>query len=99
MTAVIVKETFPSYQPTTVALLGSTALNIVWISRDGGMTWTKDIPLDTSSYGYPGSYILDKDESILVPYCSSGRTPNRVYLVRIRVNKSRDGLELLPLVR
>ena len=71
----------------------------VWISRDGGMTWTKDIPLDTSSYGYPGSYILEKDESILVPYCASGRAPNRVYLVRIRVNKARDGIELLPLVR
>jgi hypothetical protein len=71
----------------------------VWISRDGGMTWTKDIPLDTSSYGYPGSYILDKDESILVPYCSSGRAPNRVYLVRLRVNKTRDGIELLSLVR
>ena len=71
----------------------------VWISRDGGMTWTKDIPLDTSSYGYPGSYILDKDESILVPYCSSGRAPNRVYLVRLRVNKTRDGIELPSLVR
>jgi hypothetical protein len=71
----------------------------VWISRDGGLTWTKDIPLDTSSYGYPGSYILDKEESILVPYCSSGRAPNRIYLVRIRVNTNRDGIELLPLVR
>ena len=70
-----------------------------WISRDGGVTWTKDLPLDLSSYGYPGSFILDKDDSILFPYCSSGRAPNRVYLVRIRVNRARDGIELLPVVR
>lgn len=68
----------------------------VWISRDSGKTWTKDIPLDMSCYGYPGSYILDTDESILVPYCSSGRAPNSVYLVRIRVNEARNGIELLP---
>ena len=71
----------------------------VWISRDGGMTWTKDIPLDISSYGYPGSYLFDEDESILLPYCASGRAPNRVYLVRIRVNTARDGIKLLQLVR
>ena len=70
-----------------------------WISRDGGMTWTKDLPLDTGSYGYPGSYILEKDGSILFPYCASGRAPNAVYLLRFRVNAARDGVELLPVVR
>ena len=71
----------------------------VWISRDGGKTWSKDIPLDTSSYVYPGSYILEADQSILLPYCASGRAPNRVYLVRLRLNPARDGIELLPVVR
>ena len=71
----------------------------VWISRDGGTTWSKDIPLDTSSYGYPGSYILESDQSILLPYCASGRAPNRVYLVRLRLNPARDGIELLPVAR
>ena len=70
-----------------------------WISRDGGMTWTKDLPLDTGSYGYPGSYILEKDDSILFPYCASGRAPNTVYLLRFQVNAARDGVELLPVVR
>ena len=70
-----------------------------WISRDGGMTWTKDLPLDTGSYGYPGSYILEKDGSILFPYCGSGRAPNTVYLLRFQVNAARDGVELLPVVR
>jgi photosystem II stability/assembly factor-like uncharacterized protein len=64
-----------------------------WISTDGGKTWSKDIPIDTSCYGYPGSYILEKDESILLPYCASGRAPNHVYIVRFRVNKSRDGIQ------
>ena len=70
-----------------------------WISRDGGKTWTKNLPLDTGSYGYPGSYILEKDDSILFPYCASGRAPNAVYLLRFRVNAKRDGVELLPAVR
>ncbi len=67
----------------------------VWISTDHGQTWSKDIPLDTSCYGYPGSWILQGDESILLPYCASGRAPNHVYLVRFRVNSSRTGIELL----
>ena len=70
-----------------------------WISRDGGLTWTKDLPLDVGSYGYPGSYILDSDGSILFPYCGSGRAPNRVYLMRFQVNKARTGVELLPVAR
>ena len=70
-----------------------------WFSRDGGKTWTKNLPLDTGSYGYPGSYILEKDDSILFPYCASGRAPNALYLLRFRVNAKRDGVELLPVVR
>jgi len=69
-----------------------------WISTDHGKTWTKDIPLDTSCYGYPGSFLVADDESILLPYCASGRAPNRIYLVRFRMNAARNGLELLPLV-
>ena len=69
----------------------------VWLSRDNGTTWSKDIPLDTSCYGYPGSFILGEEESITLPYCQSGGAPNRVYLVRFRVNESRTGIELLRL--
>ena len=71
----------------------------VWISRDGAKTWSNDIPLDTGSYGYPGSFFVDDDESIVLPYCASGRAPNRVYLVRFRVNDKRDGIRLQPLVK
>ncbi len=68
----------------------------VWLSKDNGKTWTKDIPLDTSCYGYPGGMLLD-DESVLVSYCQSGVAPNRVYVIRFKVNKNRDGIELLPI--
>ena len=68
----------------------------VWISKDNGMNWSKNIPLDTESYGYPGSFVLADDESILLPYCASGRAPNRIYLVRFRLNAERTGIELLP---
>jgi hypothetical protein len=66
----------------------------VWLSTDNGRTWSKDIPLDTSCYGYPGGLELD-DESILVSYCQSGKAPNRVYVIRFRVNEARTDIELL----
>ena len=40
---------------------------------------------------------FSKDESIVLPYCASGRAPNRIYLVRLRVNEARDDIEFLPL--
>lgn len=77
----------------TVATWGSLR---VWISKDDGRTWSKDIPLDTSCYGYPGGLVLD-DESILVSYCQSGKAPNRVYVIRFQLNKARTNIELLPI--
>jgi len=77
----------------TVATWGNLR---VWLSRDQGKTWSKDIPLDTSCYGYPGGMMLE-DESILVSYCQSGRAPNRVYVIRFQVNKARTDIELLPI--
>ena len=64
----------------------------VWISRDAGESWSPPMPLDQSVYGYPGGLVL-ADESILVSYCESGRAPNRVYVIRFRVNDARTGIE------
>ena len=75
----------------TVATWGNLR---VWLSRDDGRTWSHDLPLDPSCYGYPGVLLLD-DESILVSYCESGKAPNRVYVIRFRVNAARTGTELL----
>ena len=81
----------------TIVVTATCANLRAWISTDAGRTWSDDIPLDTSSYGYPGSFIQNKsDESILLPYCASGRAPNHVYLVRFRVNAGRTGIEFLP---
>jgi len=66
----------------------------VWLSKNDGRTWSKDIPLDTSVYGHPGGLVLD-DESILVSYCHSGRAPNHVYVIRFRVNVARTNIGLL----
>ena len=66
----------------------------VFLGREGGESWTGPLSLDPSSYGYPGGLKLD-DESMLVSYCSSGKAPNDVYLLRFRVNQQRDGIDLL----
>ena len=99
----IVPQESPKFKAPQLLVLGdgtvvciATWKNLrVWISRDQGHTWSQDIPLDTASYGYPGSWILDSDESILLPYCASGRAPNRLYVVRFRINATRTGIELL----
>ena len=66
----------------------------VFLGRDGGTDWSAPIRLDASSYGYPGGVKLE-DESILVSYCSSGRPPNRLHVLRFAVREDRDGIELL----
>jgi len=38
-----------------------------------------------------------KDESIMVSYSQSAGSPNRVYVIRFRVNAARDGIDLLPI--
>ncbi len=68
----------------------------VFLSSDGGETWTDAIPLDTSCYGYPKGSLME-DESILLGYVKSGAAPNRCYLIRFRVNENRDGIQLLSI--
>ena len=64
---------------------------------DHGDTWTRQgIALDISAYGYPGAFVM-KDQSIMVSYCESSKSPNRVYVMRFRVNRARDGIRFLPL--
>lgn len=80
---------------TVVCVITLRNLRVV-LSRNHGQTWTDPIPLDTSSYGYPGGTKL-ADDSIITSYVQSGRAPNRIYVVRFRPNAARDGIELLPL--
>jgi len=83
---------------TVVAIATCGGLR-AWISQDNGLTWTggKGLPLDTSSYGYPGSFILEKDDSILLPWCASGRAPNRVYLGQFGIHRNRETVHALSI--
>ena len=67
----------------------------VFLGTAAGTNWVGPFDLDPNCYGYPGGMMLD-DESMLVSYCSSGRAPNRIHLLRFRVNEQRTGVELLP---
>ena len=80
----------------TVVCVATVGRLCVFISSDHGRTWTNSIPLDSSSYGYPGGTRLP-DDSILVSYVERGNAPSRIYVVRLRVNKGRTGIELLTL--
>ena len=66
-----------------------------FLSRDAGQSWTAAIPLDTSSYGYPGGLLLE-DESILISYTQRSTAPSRLYVIRFAVNQDRTGIEWLP---
>ncbi len=68
----------------------------VFLSQDGGVNWTPELPLDVSCYGYPGGLQME-DGSLLISYCESGKAPNRVYVIRFQVNPTRDGIELLDI--
>jgi len=68
----------------------------VFLSKDAGKTWTHPIPLDTSCYGYPGGFLME-DESILISYVDRGAAPARIYVIRFKVNASRDGIDILPI--
>ena len=80
----------------TIVIVATYGNLRVWLGHNNGREWTGPLPLDTSSYGYPGGMKL-ADESLLVSYCSSGRAPNRIYCVRFHVNEKRNGIALLPM--
>ena len=68
----------------------------VFLGRNNGTDWVGPLPLAPSSYGYPGGLMLD-DESMLISYCSSGRSPNSLFVLRFRVNDKRNGIERLDI--
>jgi len=66
------------------------------IGRRGGREWTKPIMVDPNCYGYPGGIMLE-DGTLLVTYNSSGRAPNRVHAVRLKINDKRTGFDFLAI--
>ena len=78
--------------------VGGLGGQIVFLSTDGGQTWSDPIRVAAGVYGYGKLFLLD-DQSILLSYVMSGSVPNRCYLIRFRVNQARDGVELLRVGR
>jgi hypothetical protein len=81
---------------TIVMTAGGSGGQCIFLSTDGGESWGPPIRLDPGVYGY-GKLMLMEDQTILLGYVWSGTTPNRCYLVRLRVNEARDGIELLEM--
>ena len=80
----------------TVVCAATCRTLITSFSTDAGRTWSDAAPLDPASYGYPGGFLLE-DGSIMLSYCESGLAPNRVYVIRFRLNSGRDGIDILPI--
>lgn len=81
---------------TLVLTAGGSGGQAVFISTNGGKTWSSPITIDPGVYGY-GKLTLSADQSILMPYVHRHGAPQRCYMVRFKVNAARDGVELLPI--
>ncbi|REJ92459.1 MAG: exo-alpha-sialidase [Planctomycetota bacterium] len=81
---------------TLVLTAGGSGGQCIFLSTDGGKSWSKPITIDPSVYGY-GKLTCLEDESIFLAYVQRHSAPQRCMLVRFRVNKSRDGVELLAI--
>jgi len=81
---------------TLVLTAGGSGGQCVFLSTDGGKTWSAPITIDPSVYGY-GRLALLEDESILLAYVQRHAAPQRCMMVRFSVNAARDGVELLPM--
>ena len=81
---------------TLVLTAGGSGGQCVFLSTAGGKNWSNPIQIDPGVYGY-GKLTLLKDESILLAYVHRHAAPQRCFLVRLRVNATRDGIDLLPI--
>jgi len=81
---------------TLVLTTGGSGGQSVFLSTNGGKTWSPPIRIDPDVYGYVKLRLLD-DQSILMPYVQRHGAPQRCILVRFRVNDGRNGVELLPI--
>lgn len=81
---------------TLVLTAGGSGGQCVFLSTDGGKSWSQPIRIDPSCYGYGKLSLLD-DETIFLAYVQKHSAPQRCMLVRFEVNRSRDGVEFLPI--
>jgi hypothetical protein len=81
---------------TLVLTAGGSGGQCVYLSTNGGRSWSEPIRIDPKVYGY-GRLTLLKDESMLLSYVERHSVPQRCLLVRFKVNASRGSVELLQI--
>ena len=81
---------------TIVLTAGGSGGQCVFLSTDGGETWSDPLKIDPGVYGY-GRLTLLKNESILLSYVERHAAPQRCLMLRFKVNAERNGVELLPI--
>ena len=81
---------------TIVLTAGGSRGQSVFLSTDGGQSWSKPITIDPAAYGY-GKLTKLEDETILLSYVQKHSAPQRCMLVRFQLNEDRTGVELLSL--
>ncbi|MEO1993693.1 MAG: sialidase family protein, partial [Planctomycetaceae bacterium] len=81
---------------TLVLTAGGSGGQSVFLSRNGGKTWSAPITIDPGVYGY-GKLTRLADQSVLMAYVHRHGAPQRCYMVRFRVNAARDGVKLLEI--
>ncbi len=79
---------------TIVLTAGGSGGQCVFLSTDGGGTWSDPLKIDPGVYGY-GRLTLLENESILLSYVERHGAPQRCLMLRFKVNPARDGVELL----
>ena len=81
---------------TIVLTVGGSGGQSIFLSTDGGRNWSRPIRVDPKVYGY-GHLALLKDESMLLSYVERHSVPQRILMVRLKINAGRTGVELLPI--
>lgn len=81
---------------TLVLTAGGSGGQCVFLSTNAGETWSKPLRVDPKVYGY-GQLALLEDESMLLSYVERHSVPQRILMVRLKVNVERTGIELLPI--
>jgi len=81
---------------TLVLTAGGSGGQSIFLSTDGGRNWSEPIHVDPKVYGY-GHLAPLKDESMLLSYVERHSVPQRILMVRLKVNAERTSVELLPI--
>ena len=81
---------------TLVLTAGGSGGQCIYLSIDAGRTWSKPFRLDPAVYGY-GVLTALADGSILLGYVERHSVPQRLLLLRFRIDSNRRQIDLLAI--